>query len=121
MPMNSSMTLEWTVVADASIVGTARIEVTAEGVAPVMTSKPLIFFPDENGPPELASQRFASTATGDGKAKTYYIDSMAGNNANAGTSAETAWKDFTNINGKTLGPGEKLLLRGGGVASSLRS
>lgn len=47
----------------------------------------------------------------------YYVDSRAGSNENPGTSADAPWKDFTNINGKILGPGEKLLIKRGSVIS----
>ncbi|MFA5190837.1 MAG: right-handed parallel beta-helix repeat-containing protein [Verrucomicrobiia bacterium] len=46
---------------------------------------------------------------------TYYVDSVGGRNANAGTSPETAWQDFANINGRTLGAGERLLIKRGSV------
>ena len=45
----------------------------------------------------------------------YYIDSIGGQNANSGTSPESPWRDFTNINGKTLNAGEKLLIKRGSV------
>ena len=48
-------------------------------------------------------------------ATTYYIDGVAGQNERSGTSAETAWRDFTNVNGKTLGAGDRLLIRRGSV------
>ena len=46
---------------------------------------------------------------------TYYIDSGAGQNTNAGTSLDAAWRDFTNINGRTLDAGDKLLIKRGSV------
>ncbi len=46
---------------------------------------------------------------------TYYIDSHAGSNANSGTSPDAPWQDFTNVNARTLGPGERLLIRRGSV------
>ncbi|MBT7066423.1 MAG: right-handed parallel beta-helix repeat-containing protein [Verrucomicrobia bacterium] len=48
-------------------------------------------------------------------AVTYYVDSVAGSNEKSGRSAETAWADFTNINGKVLQPGDKLLIKCGSV------
>jgi len=45
----------------------------------------------------------------------YYVDSIDGDNAHDGTSPEAAWRDFTPVNGRTLGPGERLLLRRGSV------
>ncbi len=49
------------------------------------------------------------------KAVTYYVDSLNGSNANPGTSVEAPWRDFTNVNGKVLGPGERLLIKRGSV------
>ncbi|MGN0879961.1 MAG: hypothetical protein ACI4WT_11015, partial [Oligosphaeraceae bacterium] len=46
-------------------------------------------------------------------AKTFHIDSRNGDNLHDGLSPQTAWRDFTPINGKTLQPGERLLLRRG--------
>ena len=47
--------------------------------------------------------------------RTWYVDSKGGDDAADGTSEKTAWKTFRNVNGKTLGPGERLLLRRGSV------
>lgn len=49
------------------------------------------------------------------EAAVYYIDGRAGDNQRSGTSPEEAWKDFTPVNGKTLGPGERLLIKRGSV------
>jgi hypothetical protein len=46
---------------------------------------------------------------------TYYVDSTAGNNRNSGNSPGAPWVDFTNINGKTLKAGERLLIKRGSV------
>lgn len=45
----------------------------------------------------------------------YYVDGLSGQNGREGTAPETAWRDFSNINGKTLGPGERLLIKRGSV------
>ncbi|MHB1484840.1 MAG: carbohydrate binding domain-containing protein [Saccharofermentanales bacterium] len=42
----------------------------------------------------------------------YYIDT-AGNNGSAGTSPETAWADFTNVNSMNLNSGDQILLKRG--------
>jgi len=49
------------------------------------------------------------------KPVTYYVDSVAGNNENSGHKPEKAWADFTNINGKVLKAGERLLIKRGSV------
>lgn len=43
----------------------------------------------------------------------YYIDSIAGNDARAGTSPETAWKSLAKINATTFRPGDRILLKSG--------
>ena len=115
MPTGAEKTIEWSVEADAAVVGTAEIQVTAAGAPPVTARHPLVFFSSEDGLPASAADRLPPIAAGDGKAATYYIDSAAGNNANAGTSAGAPWKDFTNLGDRVLGPGERLLLRRGSV------
>lgn len=115
MPTGAEKTIEWSVVGDAPAIGAAEIQVTAVGMPPLTERHPLVFFPNEDGPPPSASERLTATAAGDGKATTYYIDSVDGNNAHAGTSPDAPWKDFTNVNGRVLGPGERLLLRRGSV------
>lgn len=47
-------------------------------------------------------------------AANYYID-PDGNNGNPGTSSSSAWRDFTNINNRILQPGDKVLIRRGGI------
>lgn len=111
MPSGAERTIEWGVATDSAILGSAEILVTAAGAPPVTSRHPLVFFPNEDGPPASAS---ASLPTAGGaKSTTYFIDSVVGNNARAGTSPDAAWKDFTNVNGRVLGPGERLLLRRG--------
>ena len=115
MPTGAEKTIEWSVEADAAVIGAAKIEVTAAGVLPVTARHPLVFFPNEDGLPTSVSEKLMPTTTGAGKTTTYYIDSVAGNNANTGTSPDAAWKNFSKINGRVLGPGERLLLRRGSI------
>ncbi len=46
---------------------------------------------------------------------TYFVDSVGGSDATAGTSESAAWKSFNNINGRTFYSGDKILLKKGGV------
>ncbi len=115
MPTGAEKTIEWTVEADAATIATGEIEVTAVGIRPLKSRQPLVFFPNDDGPPPSASERLPLTVADNKKATTYYIDSVAGNNAHCGTSPDTPWKDFTNLGGLVLGPGERLLLRRGSV------
>ena len=48
-------------------------------------------------------------------ATTYYVDSAKGNNSNNGTTPDAAWRDFSNINGRTLAAGDRLLIKRGSV------
>ena len=115
MPTGAERTIEWSVEADAAIIGAAEIQVTAAGVPARDGAASVGVLPERGWPAGFGLGKTAATAAGDGKAATYYIDSVAGNNANAGTSPDAAWKDFTNVNGRVLGPGERLLLRRGSV------
>ena len=115
MPTGAEKTIEWGVETDAAVIGAAEIQVTAVGAPPVTSRHPLVFFPSENGPPASASERLPPATAGEGRAATYYIDNVAGSNANTGTSPDAPWRDFTNISGRVLGPGERLLLRRGSV------
>ncbi len=47
--------------------------------------------------------------------RAFHVDSKYGDDSKDGLSPQTAWKSFANVNGRTLGPGESLLLRRGSV------
>ncbi|HEY3319573.1 MAG TPA: LamG-like jellyroll fold domain-containing protein [Planctomycetota bacterium] len=115
MPAGSEKTIEWSIQADAPVIATQEIELVAGGASPATSRYPLVFFPNEDGPPASLSEKLPPATADDRKETTYYIDSAAGNNASAGTSPDAPWKDFTNIKGRVLGPGEKLLLRRGSI------
>jgi hypothetical protein len=46
-------------------------------------------------------------------AATYYVDAVAGNDANEGTSTTHAWKGLTKVNATVFGPGDKILFKSG--------
>lgn len=101
--------LEWTVSADGAMAGGAGIRMWAPGLKPVTDRFVLSFFPD-------ADEAALAPPKSDPAARTgvdYYIDGVGGDNASAGDSPEKAWRDFTKINGRTLGPGDRLLIRRG--------
>ena len=50
---------------------------------------------------------------------TYYLDAIAGNDMNSGTSAEEAWQSLDKANGLVLKAGDKLLLKRGGTGDKL--
>ena len=109
MATGAVKTAEWTVVADAETSDWGTIALTATGAAPSSERCKLTFRPAET--PWEPEVRFIEQAG----AVAYYIDSVAGDNANSGRSADSPWRDFTNINGTALGPGEKLLVKRGSV------
>jgi hypothetical protein len=45
--------------------------------------------------------------------RTYYVDSVGGNDTNSGTSASSAWRTLSKANSAPLVPGDQLLLRRG--------
>jgi parallel beta-helix repeat protein len=56
---------------------------------------------------------FAATGT------VYYVDSLEGNDANAGTSPATAWQSLSKVNDTTFQPGDAILFRAGGIWSGM--
>ncbi len=115
MPTGSEKTVEWTVEAKQATPGMAEIRVNAAGMRPVTARHPLMFYPNDGTSSAFPVARFTQSDAADSNRVAYYVDGVAGSNANAGTSPDAAWKDFTNINGRTLGPGERLLIRRGSV------
>ena len=106
--------VEWVLRANTGQVATAALRLTANGETLHQAAKTLPFFGAADSargtgawapPPRPDSMRAA----------TYYVDSACGDNANSGMSPAAAWRDFTPVNGRTLGPGERLLLRRGSV------
>lgn len=55
----------------------------------------------------------AAAALASGSA--YYVDSVAGDDANPGTSPDAAWKTLAKVNGTTFAPGDSILLKAGGA------
>jgi hypothetical protein len=103
--------LEWTVLAESAVSGLAVVVLEAESCPVTRVPQSLAFLPEREGP-GLAPQPRRSGAAG---SVTYYVDSRSGSNTAAGTSPDAAWQDFTNVNGKVLGPGDRLLIRRGSV------
>jgi hypothetical protein len=107
MPAGAVKTAAWTFVADSDVSDWSTVVLTAKGAAPSSERCKLIFRPAEKAwEPDVRVAKDAGA---------YYIDSVAGDNANSGRSVDSPWRDFTNINGTTLGPGEKLLIKRGSV------
>lgn len=49
----------------------------------------------------------------------FHIDSLAGNDTNAGTTPEAAWQTLTKVNATTFQPGDRILLKAGGSWSGM--
>lgn len=109
-PAATTTNVEWTVQADKEVCVWAGVHLTAGSCKPPAFHRVLAFFP--------ASEQSAlpTPVMKDGaKSVIHYIDSVEGNNVNTGTSLSVPWRDFTNINGKKLGAGEKLLIKRGSI------
>jgi hypothetical protein len=113
LPADSERPVEWRVRADSTTSATAAFKLSVPGVAPVFSHKPLAILPPID--PDYSAHAWNPPTATNGQATTYYVDSAHGDNARAGTSPETAWRDFTPVNGRTLGAGERLLIRRGSV------
>ena len=113
LPADSEREVEWRVRADAATSATATFKLSVPGAAPVLTHKTLAFLARTD--PDYSARAWNPPTAANGQAATFYVDAVHGENARAGTSPETAWRDFTPVMGRTLGPGERLLIRRGSV------
>lgn len=107
----SQQTLEWSIESPRPQRVHTYIQVQPEKCIPTRHHHALAFFDvteDERTRPFWQPPRSEP-------GKTYYIDSVQGNNARSGLSEEEAWSDFTPINTRALQPGDALLLRRGSV------
>ncbi|GJM81272.1 hypothetical protein HMSSN139_37680 [Paenibacillus sp. HMSSN-139] len=57
----------------------------------------------------------AASPVAEAAGTTYYVDSELGNDSAAGTSEASAWKTLTKANSMTFNPGDRILLKAGGV------
>lgn len=83
---------------------------TPKGEKSAEVKKTLVLMPPEV--PRLSAGEWTPPIA---PTKTYYVDSRAGDDAADGLSSATAWKSLAPMKGKTLGPGERLLLKRGSV------
>ncbi len=107
LPAATTKTVSWTVRAAEAVSAQGLVKLTAAGVKARGYQRWLAFLPAVDQP--LLQPVFGAAGT------TWYIDGLAGDNARQGTSPATAWRDFTPVNGKVLGPGDKLLIKRGSV------
>jgi hypothetical protein len=114
LPAAAERAVEWRVRAAADGAATAAFEMTADGKTADRTRKTLAFFPPDGNLPDRSARAW-SPPSGPAGAAAFYVDSLRGDNANSGTSPDAPWRDFTPVNGRTLRPGERLLMRRGSV------
>jgi hypothetical protein len=111
MESNAELPVEWTLSSQKSVSARASIRmVTADGTVETVT-KMLPFLPATD--PDFSARAWNPPLSAVATARSYYVDAIDGDNAGDGSSPATAWRDFTPINGRTLGPGERLLIRRG--------
>ena len=101
--------MSWTVEGGTNAQAYVHFEVWGDARRVVRCQKRVVFMPERE-----------PVRTGDWNpplvpGRTFHVDANAGNDARDGLTPETAWRSFTNINGRVLGPGERLLLRRGSV------
>ena len=113
LPAGDERRVAWRFRADAATSAVATVTLKADGSRPVQMQKTLAILPSAD--PDYSARAWNPPVATNGQAATYYVDGIGGDNARAGTSPATAWRDFTPVNGRTLGPGERLLIRRGTV------
>ena len=114
LPANAARPVEWRIRAEATLSAVAKVYLALPDAVPALVCKTLAILPATD--PDYSARAWNPPAATNGAA-TYYVDGCAGDNARAGTSPDAAWRDFTPINGRTLGPGERLLIRRGSVVN----
>ncbi len=115
LPVNSERAVEWRVRTDVARSATATLKLSMPGAAPAFAYKTLAFLAATD--PDYSARAWNPPTATNGLAATYYVDALQGDNTRAGASPETAWRDFTPVNGRTLGPNERLLIRRGSVVN----
>ncbi|MGI5924056.1 MAG: LamG-like jellyroll fold domain-containing protein [Lentisphaeria bacterium] len=110
---NAAVPVAWTLSSAESKSARATIRMVASDGTVETTPKVLAFLPETD--PDFSARAWQPPLGKVASAPTYYVDAMDGDNAHDGTTPETAWRDFTPVNGRTLGPGERLLIRRGSV------
>ncbi len=91
-----------------------------------IADEPRVGAPDASPPPRVGAKAAAEAAaprpiangsTGEagtsplGKGTSYYVDGVAGNDDNSGTSSVSAWKTITKVNASSFNPGDNVLFK----------
>ena len=110
LPSGDSRKLEWRLKAAESVNGRVVISLHSNGKLLRKYSRVVVVLPTEEL--DYSAKKFQPHVSGEW---CFYIDSVNGDNSRDGHSEATAWKNFDNINGRTLQPGVRLLLKRGSV------
>ena len=102
--------LEWTVDAGTNDTVNLRFAARMDGCELRALSKGFCLMPEKD--PDFTARAWNPPIA---ERKAFYVDSIAGDDAADGLTPRTAWRSFRNVNGMTLGPGARLLLRRGSV------
>lgn len=108
--VGSRRKLEWTVAASENRAADLVFTAKAGGKTLFEAGKRFYLLPREM--PEWTAKTWCPPIR---ETTAHYIDADAGDDANDGRSPAKAWKSFKNVNGRTLGPGERVLLKRGCV------
>ena len=73
-----------------------------------LSRAPLLFF---SGLALLLAWMFFQAGAASSASRTFYVDSVSGNDANSGTSPSTAWKSLSKAASAPLNPGDRLLFK----------
>ena len=117
MPSGCEREVSWKLRADNSLTANLQFDLGCREGVRFSAGHPLAFFPEAVSGFDYNMDLPATAAAGEEKTNAFYVDAIAGSNTGDGRSPESAWKDFTPINGRTLKAGERLLIRRGSVIS----
>jgi len=114
MPSGSERELSWKLRAEKSMTAELHFDVDCKQDVHSSVGKRFAVFPaDDTDFGEAAWEPPAKNMSE--LAADFYVDAIEGSNDNDGQSPKSAWRDFSPVNGSTLGPGERLLIRRGSV------
>ncbi|MCQ2390372.1 MAG: right-handed parallel beta-helix repeat-containing protein, partial [Kiritimatiellae bacterium] len=102
--------LSWQVDAGGQGEQTVMLSLYEDGRRVGGTSRRIVFMPDGD-PPWAARDWHPPIRPG----RSLHVDAKNGDDARDGLTPQTAWRTFANLRNRTLGPGERLLLRRGSV------
>ena len=103
-------TFSWRVDAGTNLDVDVTFDLMADGQRLAHVFKTFTFMPSRE--PAFAARDWQPPLR---PVRTFHIDARAGDDARDGLTPQTAWRTFAKIAGRTLGPGDRLLLKRGSV------